>query len=98
MTDTLLSLSDIAALAGVRRPTVSAWRSRTHGGAAPFPAPVSGRTGSERFAASDVSEWLAVTAKGNNPEAASDALSFGRSADRDPDSFDALVALRASLG
>ncbi|MDY0912859.1 hypothetical protein [Rathayibacter festucae] len=98
MIDTLLSLSDIALLAGVPRPTVSVWRSRAHGGTAPFPAPVTGRTGSERFAASDVSEWLAATAKGNNPEAAADALSFGRSAERDAGTFDALIALRARLG
>ncbi|PPG51988.1 hypothetical protein C5C24_05780 [Rathayibacter sp. AY2B3] len=98
MTDTLLSLSDIAALAGVRRPTVSAWRSRARGSTAPFPAPVAGAVGSERFSAGDVSAWLAATAKGNNPEATADVLSFGRAADREPDAFDALVALRAQLG
>lgn len=98
MTDTLLSLSDVAALAGVQRPTVSVWRSRTQNGTEPFPPPVSGELGSERFSAKDVSAWLASTAKGNNPEAPADVLSFGRGADRDPDAFDALLALRARLG
>lgn len=68
-----LSLSDIARLAGVRRPVVSMWRRRPHPAHA-FPSPVARVAGEERFDAAEVIEYLDATGRGNNPEAADDLV------------------------
>lgn len=98
MSDSLLSLVDIADLAGVRRPTVSNWRSRYRSSGHPFPAPVEKSAEQERFSAAEIAGWLSATGRGNNAEALGDAASFGSSADHDPDAFSALIALRALVG
>jgi hypothetical protein len=97
MSQTLLSLSDVAALAQVRRATVSVWRSRSAASALPFPASRSGGQGQERFGAQDITEWLAATGRGNNPDAAADVASFDGDS-IDPAVFEALFALRADAG
>ena len=59
----LLSMSDIAFVARVRRPVVSMWRARFPDGVDAFPAPVVGSS----FDADRVVDWLVAQGKGNNP-------------------------------
>ena len=100
----LITLSGVAALAHVQRPVVSMWRTRSAGSNAPFPSPVRVDRGQERFDAIEVAAWLALTGRGNNPEAAADAGRFAHlhGADlADPSAFaaiTALIALRGSAG
>ncbi|WP_406357311.1 N-6 DNA methylase [Streptomyces sp. NBC_01635] len=54
-----ISASDIAQLAGVRRSTVSNWRSRYED----FPKPVAGSAASPRFDAAEVRAWLKAKGK-----------------------------------
>lgn len=70
-----LTLQDIADLARVRRPVVSMWRKRpqVRGQHVPFPEPVEGSGGMERFRREDIVEWLERTGRGNNAEANLDA-------------------------
>ncbi|WP_262847600.1 hypothetical protein [Mumia quercus] len=92
----LLASSDVALLAGVRRPVVSMWRSRTAGSDRPFPAPrqISGRT--EMFDAYEVADWLVETGHGKNPSARDDVPAFatfaGASHRDDPVVFAAVTA------
>jgi hypothetical protein len=69
----LMTMSDIAALARVKRPVVSVWRARNADTAHPFPAPVTQRRGQALFDAGQVGEWLSDTRRGNNPDARADA-------------------------
>ena len=71
----LMTLSDVAALAGVRRPVVTMWRRRpvVAGDSVPFPEPVTVAHGVECFAVDDVLSWLERTGRGNNLEARADA-------------------------
>lgn len=69
----LMTMSDIAALARVKRPVVSVWRARNADTAHPFPAPVTQRRGQALFDAGQVGEWLSDTHRGNNPDARADA-------------------------
>lgn len=101
-TGMVLSLSDVAALAGVRRPVVTTWRARSRGTGQPFPEPVGSVAGEERFDVERVVTWLEVTNRGNNPFARADAAAFARlpvaASNGDPDrvaelSFDQLCAL-----
>lgn len=69
----LMTMSDIAALARVKRPVVSVWRTRAADTAHPFPAPVTQRRGQALFDAGEVGEWLSATNRGNNPDARADA-------------------------
>lgn len=72
-----ISLQGIADLANVRRPAVSMWRSRMPAGSpAPFPAPVSARSGNDIFDAQEVAAWLVDTGHGNNPHAVDDAAAY----------------------
>lgn len=59
----LLSMSDIAFVARVRRPVVSMWRRRFPDGPEAFPEPVVGSS----FDADRVVDWLVAQGKGNNP-------------------------------
>jgi len=70
-----LSLTDIAALAGVQRPVVSMWRRRpiVSGQVLPFPDAAESVGGLERFDLGDVVDYLVATGRGRNPEAALDA-------------------------
>lgn len=72
-----LSLSDIARLAGVRRPVVSMWRRRPLAGHA-FPSAVSRVSGEERFDAREVTDYLAATSRGNNPDATGDLVAHAK--------------------
>lgn len=70
-TPLLLTLSGVATLAKVERPTVSMWRSRAAASAEPFPEPV--RTEPQHlFDGEQVTMWLSTTGRGNNSEAAAD--------------------------
>lgn len=69
----LMTMSDIAELAHVRRPVVSMWRSRAAASDLPFPAPVAHNSGQDMFDARRVADWLTTTKRGNNPDALADA-------------------------
>ena len=73
---TLLSLSDIAALAGVRRPAASFWRSRHARSTNPFPAPAHRAGGQEYFSLDEVVGWLEATGLGNNPSVREEGALF----------------------
>lgn len=77
----LLTASDVARLAGVRRPVVSVWR-RRHGASAvhPFPSAVDELNGVEVFDAHQIAEWLVESRHGNNPDARDDVAAFATSA------------------
>jgi hypothetical protein len=92
----LMTMSDIAALARVRRPVVSTWRTRAAHTDTPFPAPVFRERGQEFFDAGQIGSWLTETRRGNNPEAAADAAAHAappRSAQAEGDTFPAVTAL-----
>ncbi|UWX96793.1 hypothetical protein N2K95_14300 [Arthrobacter zhaoxinii] len=100
----LISLSDIALLAKVQRPTVSMWRSRFRGKNSPFPEPVASRNGQEQFDAGQVAEWLTATGHGNNPDVEADLGAFAVASDLPRDTtlvfatLTALLALRVLTG
>ncbi|MGO2811972.1 MAG: hypothetical protein ACTIBG_10945 [Brevibacterium aurantiacum] len=79
MGETLMSMQDIADLAGVTRPAVSQWRRRTkvRGRDVPFPQPSYGPAGRELFETREVVDWLRSTGRGNNAEFAEDAPAAG---------------------
>ncbi len=100
MTDSsglLMSLTDVAALARVRRPVVSVWRSRSAQSPRPFPQPVATVRGQQRFDVAEVVNWLEVTGRGNNSDVRADAAAFaspkGLTADDDSTVFDGMTAL-----
>lgn len=72
----LMTMSDISALARVKRPVVSVWRTRFAQTGAPFPNAVAKRGGQEVFDAAQVGTWLANTGHGNNPDALADAAGY----------------------
>ncbi len=92
-----LSLSDIARLAQVRRPVVSTWRTRAAASDLPFPAPLEGAVGEERFDVEAIVEWLETSGRGNNCDVRADApacsLPAGLSLRDDPLLFAGLTAL-----
>jgi hypothetical protein len=96
----LLTLPDIAALAGVQRPVVSMWRSRTsvRGVTVPFPVAVEVIKGVEHFAMDDVVAYLATTGRGRNPESALDAPTLAAPADADHASAETLLTLALVTG
>lgn len=99
----LISLPQIAALAKVRRPVVSVWRTRFGSGPNAFPAAIDARAGQEYFDAREVAEWLVDTSHGNNPDAAADAAAFALHDVEDfgteqLDVMEALLALRVFDG
>lgn len=65
-----MNMTDIARLAGVRRPVVSMWRARHTSGPHPFPAPLpqAGAHGGVLFDEREVTAWLGATGLGNNPD------------------------------
>ena len=100
----VMSLSDIAALAHVKRAVVSMWRQRTtvRGEHIPFPAPVQ-TSGGELFALADVVAWLEASGRGNNADFRRDALAHARPlVDLDEDTsraaLEALLCLKARTG
>lgn len=72
-----LSLSDIARLAEVQRPVVSMWRRRALADHT-FPSPIGVVRGEERFDAQEVSDYLALTGRGNNSEASEDLVAHAK--------------------
>lgn len=60
----LISMPEIAELAGVRRPVVTNWRRRHHD----FPAPVDKHHSTLLFDAEQVVDWLASTGRGQRSE------------------------------
>lgn len=92
-----LSLSDIAQLARVQRPVVTTWRSRAAKSDLPFPQPIEGGAGGDRFDVDAVVDWLETSGRGNNPDvradAAAHALPAGMNLRGDPALFAGLTAL-----
>lgn len=64
----VLSMADIAALAGVQRPVITTWRRRHPD----FPAPISGTSGQVRFDAGEVCDWLVDTGRAERSELVAD--------------------------
>ncbi|OMH37197.1 hypothetical protein BGP79_14125 [Tersicoccus sp. Bi-70] len=99
-----MSLADIAALARVQRPVVTTWRSRSRATAHSFPESVDTTGGQERFAVDDVVAWLTATGRGNNPDAATEAVLHAEpdgpaeSRRRHADTLTALLTLSAARG
>lgn len=101
----LLTKSDIASLAGVKRPVVSVWRSRYAGTDRPFPEPVRIDAQQEKFAADDVVGWLRERKLGNSDTLAEDvaihaALDHptGAGPDAALTGLTALLCLKSQLG
>lgn len=63
----LLTLADVARLAGVKRPVASSWRSRHRDSDRPFPSPAGPVDGRMVFDGDEVAGWLRDTGHGNNP-------------------------------
>lgn len=105
-TGPLMSLSDVAHLARVRRPVVSMWRNRAtvRGETIAFPASVLIDGSVELFDAESVADWLDRTGRGNNDDARADLYAHVRlpavSSDRVriDDAIEALLCLRALTG
>lgn len=97
MTETTLSLADIARLAEVQRPVVSMWRNRPLDGT-PFPAPQP----DGRFRAEEVVAYLTATGRGNNREPElSTTITQAASPTADPSrraDLAIMLAVRAILG
>lgn len=99
--DLRIALVDIARLAHVQRPVVSAWRQRFAMGTDAFPKAVNSIDGIDLFDALEVAQWLVDTNHGKNPQALIEVPLFAR-----PSGFDgsyceavtALLAMRASHG
>ncbi|MFD6673175.1 hypothetical protein ACFWDA_02195 [Rhodococcus zopfii] len=101
----LLTKTDIAALAGVKRPVVSVWTTRYRGTDRPFPRPVRVDARQEKFAAHEVVDWLRDRGLGNNDALAEDVAihaALDHPAGIDPDTgfagLTALLCLAAHLG
>ena len=75
-----MSLADIARAAHVERPVVSMWRKRTNRAGVAFPQPVGERDGHPEFDLRAVSDFLAATELGNNPDVGEDLVAFARPA------------------
>ncbi|MBW9214770.1 hypothetical protein KV102_07920 [Mumia sp. zg.B53] len=92
----LLAASDVALLAGVRRPVVSMWRARLADSDRPFPEPCSTAGRTHLFDAYEVADWLVETGHGKNPSARDDVPAFatfaGVSHRDDPVVFAAVTA------
>ena len=100
----VMSLSDIAALAHVKRAVVSMWRQRrtVRGEHIPFPEPVD-TSDRELFALADVVAWLEASGRGNNADFRRDAFAHARPlVDLDESSsraaLEALLCLKACTG
>lgn len=103
----LLTLPDVAALAGVQRPVVSMWRSRSARSERPFPAPRDRAGRQELFGAEEVADWLVATGRGNDVDLRQElaiigALGFAERASGarggEHEGLSALLALKAASG
>lgn len=93
-----LSLLDVARVAKVQRPVVSAWRARSKHTDTPFPAPCATTNRQELFAAEEIVTWLQRTGRGNNPDAAQDIALYTVDARDHVKVLSALLVLRAFIG
>lgn len=93
-----LSLLDVARVAKVQRPVVSAWRARSKHTDTPFPAPCDITNRQELFAAEEIVAWLQRTGRGNNPDAAQDIALYTVDAREHFEVLSALLVLRAFIG
>lgn len=71
----VMSLSEVALLAGVERSVVSHWRTRSKAHD-PFPDPVRRDGGQELFSCDDIVAWLTRTNLGKNPAFAEHVVAF----------------------
>lgn len=95
-----LTLADVAALAGVRRPVVSMWRTRPCAAGA-FPSSVLTEDGVEQFGAHAVVQWLEASGRGNNADPAAALALHLRPPSPTPEGMrlaSALITLRALAG
>ncbi len=92
---TLITMTDIARLANVKRQAVTNWRSRP--ASAPFPTPMDDIAGVLRFDRDKVVEWLETTGRGNNSESRLDAPTVAVPDGLDIETAAVLVALRSKV-
>ena len=95
----VLTMQQIADLAGVRRPVVSTWRRRFAGKPTAFPEPVD--PAALLFDAHQVGRWLEETGRGKNREAGADAVLYSTLVDTVADRLadtSALLLLHALAG
>jgi len=102
-TTALVSLTDVAALAGVQRPVPSMWRSRWAASATPFPDAAARIGRRELFALDSVVAWLDQTGLGNSRSVHEEAALFASlegvaNAQVVLDGLEALVALASLSG
>lgn len=89
----LISMGDIAALAGVQRPVISTWRRRHPD----FPAPVSGGKDRALFDSGEVCEWLVATERADRRKIEPDLHLYGLTQLHVPLSAHDLVAALTAL-
>ena len=96
----MLTLRDVAAIAGVTRQAVTNWRRRsaTKAGPHPFPRAIKRVDGVEHFATTDIVEWLKASGRGHNIEASEDAPAFAVPIGLHLDEVVTFLALRAMSG
>lgn len=96
----MLTLRDVAAIAGVTRQAVTNWRRRsaTKAGPLPFPRAIKRIDGLDYFATTDVVEWLKASGRGHNIEASEDAPAFAVPVGLHLDEVITFLALRALSG
>lgn len=95
----VLTMRQIAELAGVQRPVVSTWRRRFAGQPTAFPEPVD--PAALLFDAHQVGRWLDETGRGKNREAGADAVLYSTLVDTVADRLadtSALLLLHALAG
>lgn len=102
-----MTLQQVARLAGVQRPVVTMWISRSADTDHPFPQPIDSPTSDmskstpNRFDAAEIAEWLSATGRGNNPGAADEAPAHSSDLDELANTLDeasALLLLHHLLG
>lgn len=91
----LITMADIARIAGVTRQAVTNWRSRPS--ALPFPAPVPGASDLEKFDRDDVLGWLEATGRGRNVDARLDAPTVAVPENLAVDDAVVMLALRSGV-
>lgn len=93
--ESLVTMTEIARIAGVTRQAVTNWRRRP--ASAPFPSAVEAAQGIERFDLSKVLDWLDETGRGRNDEARLDAPSVAVPDDLDLTDAVVMLSLRGSV-
>lgn len=91
----LVTMAEIARIAGVTRQAVTNWRSRPS--AVPFPTATSVASGIEKFDRDEVLDWLEATGRGRNDEARLDAPAVAVPEDLAVDDAVVMLALRSGV-